>query len=169
MKERERHISQDLLKTLLRYNKRTGLFVWLVSIKSVKAGDAAGTFNGRYMAIKIRRRSYMQHRLAWLYVTGEWPENEIDHRDTDKCNNRWRNLREATRLQNMHNLRPMKNKKYSKLKGVTFAKGRRKWMANIREGRRYSTFIGYYDTEQAAHRAYKKRARALHGKFARTA
>ncbi len=160
-------LTQEQLREVLKYNKRTGLFTWRLPRKNVRVGEVAGDFSGRYVRIKLDQKSYAASCLAWLYVTGEWPPFEVDHRDTDKHNNRWKNLRSATRAQNAHNTRPMKRKKYTALKGVTWAKGRRKWMAAIRvEGR--STTIGYFDSDREAHIAYAVKARVLRGEFART-
>jgi hypothetical protein len=162
-------LTQEELREALDYNPLTGLFVWISPRKSIRVGAVAGDFSGRYVRLKFQQKSYPAHCLAWLYMTGRWPKDEIDHIDTNKHNNAWKNLREATRVQNAHNASPMNNKKYSRLKGVTYAKGRRKWMASIRLGGKHSRFIGYFDTEQEAHAAYVAKARETRGEFARGA
>jgi hypothetical protein len=159
-------LTQAQLKQALFYDSVTGLFRWISRRKNVRVGAIAGNFR-RYVSIKLDQKVYMAHRLAWLYMTGRWPDNEIDHKDTNKHNNRWSNLREATRVQNAHNARPMKNKKYTSLKGVTYAKGRRKWQAGIKiKGRLVG--LGYFDSAEAAHAAYAQAAIRLRGEFART-
>jgi hypothetical protein len=63
---------------------------------------------GKYVQICIDGENYKAHRVIWLWMTGEWPECLVDHRDGDGLNNRWRNLRAATYAQNAWNKRPGK-------------------------------------------------------------
>lgn len=164
-------LTQTELKNILRYDSKTGLFYWAAARKSIRVGDIAGDFSGRYVRIKISQRQYPAHCLAWLYMTGAWPNSGLDHRDTDYQNNKWENLRKATPVQNCANRKPLQNKKYTPLKGVTFQKqGNRKkrWMATIRIAGR-KKFIGYYSTPEQAHAAHMTIAKKLHGEFARAA
>lgn len=161
-------LTQDQLKAAMDYDPVTGLFRWIAPRQNIKVGDVVGNFSGRYVRIKFEQKSYPAHCLAWLWMTGSWPKNEIDHRDTDKHNNCWNNLREATRVQNSHNRSVDCDKMYTSLKGVTFAKGRRKWQANIRYNGKLK-HIGYFSTAEAAHAAYAERARELFGVYARIA
>lgn len=161
-------LTQRELYEILFYDPSTGIFTWRVARQNIRIGEVAGDFSGRYVRIKLNQKSYAAHCLAFLYMTGKWPEDEVDHRDTDKHNNRWLNLRPATRLQNSHNASVMKGKKYSALKGVTWAKGRRKWQANIRVAGRL-VHLGYFDSAKEAHGAYAKCAVKLRGEFARIA
>lgn len=161
-------LTQAQLKSQLVYDPGTGLFVWLVSKKGTTIGAVAGDFSGRYVRLKLFQKSYPSHCLAWLWMTGAWPKDEIDHWDTDKHNNRWSNLREATRVQNSYNRSVDCDKVYTSLKGVTFAKGRRKWQANIRVNGKLK-HIGYFSTAEAAHAAYAEKAHELFGVYARTA
>jgi hypothetical protein len=105
-------------------------------------------------------RHYYAHRLAWLWKTGEWPNAEIDHINGDSTDNRWSNLREATHTQNNRNKDFAKRKK-SGLVGANFHKASRLWRATLRR-----ETIGYYKTEEEAHEAYERAARAAYGKFA---
>jgi hypothetical protein len=93
-------------------------------------------------------------------MTGKWPKAQIDHRDQNKQNDRWNNLREATPSQNGTNY-PSRNK-YGH-KGVGFAGG--KWHARISVlgSRKY---VGWFDTKEQASEAYANAARELHGEFA---
>src|ERR1700719_1662744 len=106
-------IDDDRLRELLSYDPETGVFRWLVRKRqNVKAGDVAGSFDGcGYCKISIDRRAYKAHRLAWLYMTGEWPPAEIDHINMNRADNRFANLRLATRHQNMANQRLYANNK----------------------------------------------------------
>lgn len=104
-------LTQEQLKSVLRYDPELGVFIWLAPRTSgVKPGDEAGSLRGdrgrkkSSWRIRVFGRVYSRHRLAWFYMTGEWPE-EIDHRDLDPTNDRWTNLRIATRSQNLANRR----------------------------------------------------------------
>lgn len=159
-------LTQARLKELLRYDSETGQFTWLVSRKRVKAGDVAGTtYTNGYIIIRIDGKAHSAHRLAWFYTTGEWPEDQIDHRDLNKANNRWDNLRPATNLQNIANRSSWSK---SGFKGVYKPIGRNDYRTEIRiNGKR--KLLGYFKTPEEAHAVYVKAANDVHGKFARAA
>ena len=93
------------LEQLLNDDQETGIFTWRGGHKKVRAGMIAGTPDkDGYICIKIDQIMYKAHRLAWLWMTGDWPTEEVDHKDLDKSNNRFGNLREATHSQNNINL-----------------------------------------------------------------
>src|SRR5262245_11249534 len=98
-------LTADLVRSLLHYDLETGIFTWKVDrARHVCAGDIAGTRTPHgYLVIGIRGTNYFAHRLAFLWVKGEWPKAELDHINLLKIDNRWVNLREATRSQNMFN------------------------------------------------------------------
>lgn len=98
-------VELSTLKELLHYDPETGIFTWRVSRgRLAKAGDRAGTIKELgYRGIKIRTRRYPASRLAWLYMTGRWPSNEMDHINGDRSDDRFSNLREATRFENVAN------------------------------------------------------------------
>jgi len=105
---------------------------------------------------------YYAHRLAWLYVYGRWPHPEVDHKNGDFTDNRLRNLREATRLQNSWNKRrPHANNKTGLL-GVSWKARNKKWCAQIKAFGKV-THIGLFNDPVSAHRAYMKVKRAVHG------
>jgi hypothetical protein len=169
---------QATLKAMLYYDPETGVFMWLVrsdvrpQVNTCLAGKVAGSVcklaNGRvYLYIGINGRRYGAQRLAWLYMTGEWPKVIVDHHDTDSLNNRWSNLREADNSQNGANAKLYKSST-SGLKGASFCKSKGRFRARVFLGGR-STFLGYYDTAEAAHAAYMLAATAVHGEFARAA
>ena len=125
-------MTQRRLKELLSYNKLTGIFVWITGDKGyVKVGDAAGYRNKLgYFSIRIDRHLYQSHRLAFLYVAGYIPENNVDHIDRDPSNNAWSNLRDVSQLCNIRNASNRKDNT-SGIKGVCFSVDRNKWCSYI--------------------------------------
>lgn len=125
--------SLDRVRELLHYNPETGKFTWIVSLSNrAKPGSNAGSPNNKgYIEIKIDGAAYKAHRLAWLYVYGEDPgEQEIDHKDLHKGNNRISNLRLATRKQNNENIGTPRNNT-SGVRGVSFQAKDNIWTAYI--------------------------------------
>lgn len=161
-------VTTDRLKTLLHYDPETGLFTWKVAPNgSTKIGQTAGSFDKfGYIRIKIDGRNYAAHRLAWFYVYGEWPTNQIDHRHGVRADNRIAFLRPATSAQNTYNTKRMSTNK-SGLKGAFFHKDNKRWCAKIRHGG-VPKHLGYFDTAEQAHEAYKTAAVALRGEYARS-
>jgi hypothetical protein len=123
-------INQKRLKDLLEYNPETGIFIWKVrTSKRVKIGDVAGCENSRgYVYIKVDNKNYRSHRLAWLYMTGEFPPDCIDHINGITNDNRWINLRSVTHSENMKNQKKLKNN-ISGHQGVSWDKPTEKWVA----------------------------------------
>ena len=152
------------LKEVLHYNRRTGLFTWNIKIsKKVTVGSTAGTISYfGYIQIGIDKKLYLAHILAWFYVYGVWPTGEIDHKDTDKKNNRIKNLRDVTHANNLQNqVRARTDNKSTKLLGVTFDKYRGTYMAKICTDKKYK-FLGRFETPELAHAAYVKTKRKYH-------
>ena len=160
------NLTAQRLRELLHYDPETGVFTYRVKRGICQPGDVAGSEMKRGnhgMGIDYRR--YSSHRLAWLYMTGEWPDKEIDHRDGDPLNNRWENLRLATSAQNKQNQRNPKGNNTSGFLGVFLhghAKdGSPKWRARIQlDGK--GTHLGLFDTPERAHAAYVEAKRRLH-------
>lgn len=161
-------LTASRLREVLDYSPETGVFVWKArpSVHANKGmiGERAGAVDKGtgYRRIWIDGDRFVAHRLAWLWMTGEWPADLVDHIDGDKGNDRWENLRAASMSQNKANgvyaNSPMG------LKGVTKAGNR--WRAQIVKDQRHQ-HLGYYDTPEAAHAAYCMAADRLHGAFAR--
>jgi len=153
------------LMELLEYFPLTGIFVWRArssTFSRIKIGDIAGNITHQgYVCIKIDRRLYFVHRLAWLYMTGAWPENQIDHIDGNPSNNRWHNLRDATNSENQQNLRTPHSDNKCGLLGVSKHKDSKKWIAQIRINGK-ARHLGYFPTAEIAHAAYLKAKRRLH-------
>lgn len=160
-------LTHERLKELLSYDPETGRFTWKVNKGSTaRIGVQPMSMNaGGYRRVYIDGRSYRQHRLAWLYMTGQWPTHEIDHINLDRADNRFANLREATPTQNMHNLAtPASNT--SGRKGAFWHKGARKWMSQIKiDGK--LVYLGLHKTVDDAAEAYANAALKHYGEFAR--
>lgn len=147
-------LTQARLKEVLHYGPETGLFTWLSTvIPPVYAGKISGyidDYGYRVLNLDGNRRS--QHRLAYLYMTGDYPVNQIDHVNGDRSDNRWCNLRPATDSQNRQNMKKKAGTK-SRFQGVTWFPRDGTWMSRI--GINYkSVFLGYFKTEEEAHQAY---------------
>jgi len=150
-------IAQSILKDRLLYNKETGVFTWIESCPHgrVKAGDVAGCkTNKGYRAIMINGVSYQAHRLAFMYVAGYMPD-QVDHRDQDRMNNSWANLRPANNTLNQQNASRRKDNK-SGFTGVIW-RGERvnKWRAYVTvNGKRL--WLGYFADKDDAIAARKE-------------
>lgn len=158
-------LTQLELKKVLDYNPNTGIFVWrLTRSPMAKAKDVAGTAQSKgYWQIMYNYRRYLAHRLAFLYMTGSIP-TVVDHRDQNKLNNRWENLRPAAGSKNQHNV-GLRSNNSTGFKGVSYHKGSGKFQAKIgHKGKRI--FIGRFDTAEAAALAYNEKAFEIHGEFA---
>lgn len=162
-------IDIQYLKSILSYSEQTGQFTWLESRGTVSCGTIAGavhTDKGRsYRIIKIDKRGYKAHILAWFYMNGVWPSRRLDHKDNDSLNNRVSNLRFASHSQNMANRKLNKNNSCG-FKGVIQKNGR--FFAYInKDGQRQ--WLGGHDTPEAASAARASKAQEIHGEFARSA
>lgn len=150
-------LTQEYLQSILDYNKDTGIFTWLKfrASNKVKPGDIAGTVNKRkYRYISINNKDYKAHRLAWLYVYGTWPKNNIDHINGDPSDNRIENLRDVTQVVNAKNMIMHRN---GKLLGTSFHKPTNKWRSFIMLNKKFK-HLGLYNTQQEAHEAYLREA-----------
>jgi len=132
-KEKEILLSQEKLKKVLHYNPDTGIFTWLISCKRIKAGDRAGTTSFyRYIYININKKSYLAHRLAWLYMKGVWPKGQIDHENHIRDDNRWSNLYGKTQVENLKNKSKYRNN-VSGVTGVHWVNSLKRWRASIKQ------------------------------------
>jgi hypothetical protein len=151
-------LTAERLRELLSYNPETGEFTWRVG---QRAGKVAGSIKGRwgYILVKIDQRTYRTHRVAWLYVTGSWPVDQIDHINGVRNDNRFSNLREATHAQNSCN-RAARQRELPR--GVYRGDRPGTYKAKINK-----IFLGSFATPEEAHAAYAKAALEHHGEFAR--
>lgn len=165
-------IDQKTVKEFLDYDPKTGIFRWKKRDSWPKfmntrlAGKEAGCKNvAGYVVIRIGKRLYLAHRLAWLIMKGEWPEFEVDHRDGVKSNNKWLNLRNSTHAQNKFNC-GLSKRNTSGYKGITWSKHSKKWIAQISVDGRHR-YLGLFKNPLEAHNAYEKAAKKYHKNFAR--
>jgi hypothetical protein len=155
-------ISQERVRALFCYDPFTGILTRRVSVsQNAKAGDMAGSLTARgYRSVRVDGRQYLEHRIAWLYMTGAWPDY-IDHMNGIKNDNRLINLRNCSIAVNTQNQRMPKKKNKSGYLGVSFHKAWRKWRAQIRiNGSKVS--LGGFDTPQLASIAYIEAKRKFH-------
>lgn len=183
MAEREA-LTAAYVRSILYYDPETGVFTWRARPASMfndgkhSAAHRASLWNSRYSGtvagkiddrgyriICISSRMYRAHRLAWLWMAGDWPTAEIDHVNLDKDDNCWSNLREATHSQNMINRRLHRNNT-SGCKGVHWHKRDKKWSAQISKDKRRIN-LGYFETREDAQSARKEAAERLHGGYVR--
>lgn len=156
-------LTQERLKDVLNYDPATGVWTWNKCLSPrVKAGSIAGrTDRDGYRDIGIDGRKYRCCRLAFLYMTGKWPKNLVDHKNLNKADDSWLNLREATASENEANKTCRGSIPF---KGVDYINN--KYRARIGKNRLY---LGYFDTAEEAHSAYVAAANKTFGKFARIA
>lgn len=143
---------------LLKYDPDTGTFEWRVDrTGKAKAGTSAGRLDsGGYLQISIDNRRYRANRLAWFMQTGAWPKGEIDHINGIRTDDRFANLRDVPRSENMKNKRRYKTVR-GPYPGVSQRFG--KWHATI-QGSHIGTFAT--DADAIAARMNAERARGFH-------
>lgn len=159
-------LTWDRINEFLEVYPDSGHFVWKVwRGGSAKPGTLAGTTNSsEYPIIKIDGRFYLSHRLMWFYVHKRWPEQDIDHINLDKADNRIENLREASRSQNIANGRVRRDSQ-SGVRGVK--KMGNRFGAFVRKDG-VQNYLGCYATPEEAGAVYAEHAKRLFGEFART-
>ena len=155
-------ITLEALRAALSYDPATGLFFWKYARSNIQAGSMAGTTrkDGRRQ-ISLGGQFYLASRLAWFYVMGSWPVGDVDHRDRNKSNDAFDNLRDASHGKNMANRAKWSGQ--SKFLGVHPRRGR--WAASICSAGQHRR-LGVFPTQELAAQAYNLAAAAVHGEFA---
>lgn len=161
-----RSLTAEQLREILRYDPETGLFVWAMARgKKTAKGKAAGSLdNYGYIVIRFDGSLWKGHRLAWLYMTGEWPVCVVDHKNGICSDNRWNNLREASKGLNAANSKLAANSRTG-FKGVSKHKKVEMWVAQITVNQR-NIYLGLFRTPQEAHSIYIAAAKKYFGEFA---
>lgn len=159
-------LTRRRLKELLDYDPETGSVTWRTNRVASRIGRPAGHVDGRgYTDIVLDGRHHYAHRLAYLWMTGRWPEHCIDHRDGNPRNNSWDNIRPATVNQNCWNAGIARNNT-SGVTGVWLDNRSGKWVAQIcRYRQRYC--LGSYDTIEEAAAVRRAATMKLFGEYGR--
>jgi hypothetical protein len=156
-------LTQSRLKELFHYNNETGLFTFLYSRPTSRylKGKIAGASDCQYGYINlfVDGKLYRAHRIAWLYMTGKWPSEKIDHKNGVTDDNRWCNLREATNGENLQNMRKARKDNSTGFLGVYPCNGRFRAAISV-SGKKYH--LGYHDNAEDAYAAYIKEKRDKH-------
>lgn len=158
-------ITAELARELLVYDPNTGSLHWRIARPGAPKGALVGTRTSEgYTQIEINYRLYRAHRVIWLMMTGMWPKHHVDHINGVRADNRWKNLREATPLQNSRN-RVTSKKTGSGRVGVSFIKSDAKWHAYIGIDNRTINLGRFTEIEDAV--AARVEAERVHfGEFA---
>lgn len=170
-------LTQMRLRELLDYDPMTGTFTWrrqahvkdgpTLGVRNRWAGQVAGatTIQG-YRIINVDGERLRACRLAWLYMTGNWPVEHVDHINGNSLDDKWINLRECTRSENMSNAKLLRLNNTSGARGVDWNKRLGKWHARVKfEGQLHH--CGYFDNFDDAVKARDTKAAQIHGAFAK--
>ena len=153
-------LTYKYVNSILEYCPKSGLFI---RKKGKPKGSLAGCRTSKgYIVISVKNIGYLAHRLAWLLMTKEWPNSDLDHINRVKDDNRWINLRLATNNQNQHNREPYSS---SGFKGVYWDKSRNKWKVSIMVNNKFR-WVGRFDNVEDAAKAYNSAAKKHHKEFA---
>ena len=157
------------LRFLFHYNPETGRW----TVLRVDGGTGNPRQPGQLMprrkyrgGFEVDGQKYVTSRLAWLYMTGEWPALDVDHANGDPTDDRWENLRHATRRQNNGNAKKRRDNT-SGIKGVHWDRERKKWFVAINDAVGHRRALGRYKSLEEARLVYEKASVALFGEFAR--
>ena len=154
-------LTAERLMAAVSYERETGLFYRLPRAGNRNAERPAGTVNKiiGYAIVCVDGKQRYAHRLAWLYVYGQWPDGSIDHINGIRTDNRIENLRDVSHKTNMQNIRSANSRNSSGFLGVMPSLS--KWQAQINiDGKQ--TYLGRFDTPELAHEAYVSAKRKNH-------
>jgi len=179
MKPRD-DLTAKYVRECFEYDEATGQFVWRRRpLHHFVSQHACKSWNGRnagkkalgcpntngYLQIRINKKLYFAHRLAWLYVYKKHPKDQLDHINCEKTDNRILNLREASNTENGRNTKT-NNRNTSGFKGVSWRVRYNVWQASIKLSGK-TVHLGTFNNPEDAHKAYVKAAKIHFGEFAR--
>lgn len=142
-------LTQERLKEVLDYDPESGVFTQkLRTSQRVKVGEQPGCITDGYRIITIDASHYRAARLAFLYMDGYLPENDVDHINQIRDDDRWKNLRHVSRSCNIKNFGNRKDNT-SGVKGVVIINGPNKWKAQITVNGKNINLGHYYDFDDA--------------------
>jgi HNH endonuclease len=171
-----KNLTQDHLKSILDYDQDSGDFTWKIRPSSHFKNDnglrlyksryeekKAGHIDSQgYKVININGKNFKAHRLAFLFMTGRMPFQQIDHINGIRNDNRWINLREATKAENLQNQKKAQSdNKSTGLLGASFNKRKKYFQSRINVAGK-QIYIGGFKTAQEAHEAYLQAKRKFH-------
>lgn len=142
-------LTQDEVKRWFNYNPISGKLIWARAGIRRRKGEEVGNINSHgYRVVGLNKKVHKVHKVIVCYMTGEWLDKAatVDHINGNKLDNRWVNLRIATKQENCKNrTRANKNNRTGVL-GVRKA------------GKRYTAYNGYqylgrFDTIEEAESA----------------
>lgn len=156
--------THDRLREVLDYNPESGVLTWRVKIaRKIRVGDEAGCPSGKgYRVLQVDQHQAQAHIWAWYWMTGTWPEHDIDHIDGNGMNNRWSNLRLSTRAENMWNTVAARSHNTTGRLGVGYDRRREVWFARITVNGSVK-YLGTYPTPEEASAAYWAAKAEHHG------
>jgi hypothetical protein len=156
----------EYLRTRLDYDPDTGELRWKSGYRmGHRIGGPAGFLDvGGYIRIGIDRHLYFAHRIIWKWMTGKEPLSDIDHIDRNRLNNRWSNLRQATKTQTVWNRELPRRINLLPCGVMPAPKGR--WRARIMVNN-VRKHLGTFSTVAEAAAAYEAAAKQLHGEYFR--
>jgi hypothetical protein len=159
--------SHQYLKSILDYDPTSGQMVWRQDRRGkngmIRAGQSAGCVRAGYVFIGIDRSNYSRAALAWFWMTKDWPIKTVDHISGDRVDDRWENLRLASRTENNRN-KAVRSDNKSGVTGVSWDSNRKKWAARIKHDDKYHA-LGRYDCIAAAIIARQQAEIELFGEF----
>lgn len=167
------NITAEHVRSVLHYDPETGVFRWLPNPTRPKAWntrfankptgslDVSGCLSIRITEFGL----FLAHRLAWLYTSGAWPTETIDHINGDRSDNRIANLREATQAENMRNRAKQSNNRSGFL-GISYSRDHKKWRAAINLNKK-TVWRAYAETAQEAAALRRAALPLYHGEFIR--
>lgn len=161
-----RKLTRERLTEVLDVDPQSGTFTWKVTLsnRNPSGAKAGARHSAGYICIQIDGENLLAHHLMWLYVHGQWPAQQIDHKNRCRSDNRIENLREADHAQNHQNI-GLLSTNTSGFKGVSYCARDKAWNAVIIAfGQRH--YLGYFKSKNEAHLAYVDAAKRFHGEFA---
>ena len=126
------NLSQEELKSQIHYCPDTGVFSRIARPRGSNAPMGPITtsvIKQGYLRIRVLSKKYMAHRLAFLYMTGDIPD-QVDHIDHNRSNNKWDNLTAATNASNSKN-RTLRDTNNTGITGIIWSTSRNRYVVRI--------------------------------------
>lgn len=155
----------EVLEALI-YDPQTGIFKWKTAGRKRTIGVEVGSWDMYgYKTVRLAKKSYKLHRLAWFYINGEWPKYDIDHINGIRSDNRIENLRDVPRKMNLENQVKLRNRpNKTRLMGAYVDNKNGRFYSRISQNDK-SIYLGSYKTAEEAHEAYLDAKRKIHSGF----